>query len=82
MLCMHFQCVAHILRELTYIHEVMDQEWAKDMKDLLLEAKDLRDQGKRSIPQSTQSDRRSNTRSDSGKINGYCVSWSSNKPRT
>lgn len=43
MLCMHFQCVAHILRELTYIHEVMDQEWAKDMKDLLLEAKDLRD---------------------------------------
>lgn len=41
--CQHFQCNAHIIRELTYIHEDMGQDWAKDMKDLILEAKSLRD---------------------------------------
>ena len=41
--CKHFQCAAHILRELTYLHEEMDQEWAGKMKELLLEAKALRD---------------------------------------
>jgi transposase len=50
LLCMHFQCVAHILRELTYLHEEMDQDWAKDMKDLLLEAKDLRDRENQRLP--------------------------------
>lgn len=41
--CQHFQCNAHIIRELTYIHEDMGQAWAKDMKDLILEAKSLRE---------------------------------------
>ena len=50
MLCVHFQCVAHILRELTYLYEEMDQEWAKDIKDLLLEAKDLRDRDNARLP--------------------------------
>lgn len=50
LLCMHFQCVAHILRELTYLHEEMSQDWAKDMKDLLLEAKDLRDRENQRLP--------------------------------
>lgn len=50
LLCMHFQCVAHILRELTYLHEQMDQDWARDMYDLLLEAKDLRERENRRSP--------------------------------
>jgi len=41
--CEHYQCGAHITRELTYIEEVMKQAWAGDMKDLILEAKTLRD---------------------------------------
>lgn len=41
--CSHHQCNAHIIRELTYIHEDMKQDWAGDMKDLILEAKSLRD---------------------------------------
>jgi transposase len=48
--CQHFQCDAHILRELTYLHEEMDQGWAVDMKDLLLEAKQLRDREERRRP--------------------------------
>jgi len=43
LLCRHFLCGAHLLRELTYLHEEMDQPWAKDMIELLLEAKRLRD---------------------------------------
>lgn len=43
LLCRHFLCCAHLLRELTYLHEEMDQPWAKDMIELLLEAKKLRD---------------------------------------
>ena len=42
-LCRHFLCNAHLLRDLTYLHEEMDQAWAKDMIELLLEAKKLRD---------------------------------------
>lgn len=41
--CEHFLCNAHLLRDLTYLHEEMDQAWAKDMIELLLEAKKLRD---------------------------------------
>lgn len=41
--CQHFLCNAHLLRDLTYLHEEMDQAWAKDMIELLLEAKELRD---------------------------------------
>ena len=35
----HGLCGAHHLRELTYIHEQEKEEWAKDMKELLLFAK-------------------------------------------
>lgn len=48
--CNHFQCNAHILRELTYLHEEMDQQWAKDMKGVLVEAKILRDRENRRDP--------------------------------
>ena len=41
--CSHFLCNAHLIRELTYLHEQMDQPWAADMIGLLLEAKELRD---------------------------------------
>jgi len=33
--CSHGLCNAHLLRELTFVHEQMGQTWAKDMKDLL-----------------------------------------------
>jgi transposase len=42
----HFLCNAHLLRELTYLDEEMDQPWAKKMIALLIEAKDLSDRQK------------------------------------
>ena len=47
--CRHFLCNAHLLRELTYLHEQMDQPWAADMIELLREAKKLRDR-QRALP--------------------------------
>lgn len=44
--CDHYSCNAHIQRELVYLHEEMDQAWAKDMIALLLEAKGLADREK------------------------------------
>ncbi len=35
--CLHALCNAHILRELTFIHEVCGQAWAKKLIDLLVD---------------------------------------------
>ena len=34
--CLHGLCNAHLLRELTFLHEVQRQKWAKRMLDLLM----------------------------------------------
>jgi transposase len=39
--CKHGICNAHLLRELVYVEEEMKQDWAAEMKKLLLEAKRL-----------------------------------------
>lgn len=39
--CLHGLCNAHLQRELTYLHEQLDQQWAGKLISLLLEAKDL-----------------------------------------
>jgi transposase len=36
--CTHGLCNAHHLRELTFIHEVVGQDWARAMKELLIQA--------------------------------------------
>ena len=48
--CAHFLCAAHLLRELVYLHEEMDQPWAADMIALLREAKKLRDRDRNRPP--------------------------------
>ena len=37
--CKHAMCGVHLLRELTFVYEVLGQQWAKLMKDLLLDIK-------------------------------------------
>jgi transposase len=39
--CLHGACNAHILRELAYAYEQLDQAWAQALIDLLLKAKKL-----------------------------------------
>jgi transposase len=48
--CTHVLCNAHLLRELTYLHEELDQPWAGEMIELLLEAKQLRERENRREP--------------------------------
>jgi len=42
LLCRHFLCGAHLLRELVYLHEEMEQPWPGDMIESLIDAKKLR----------------------------------------
>lgn len=44
--CMHALCLAHILRELIFIHEECDQAWAKTLADLLLNMNRKREEQK------------------------------------
>lgn len=40
----HASCNVHLLRELKYVTEEMNQNWSKDMTSLLMEAKKLKEQ--------------------------------------
>jgi len=58
---LHFLCIAHIQRELIFVHEELDQSWAADMIKLLLEAKKISEQaeveeksGRTKIPEKTR----------------------------
>jgi len=44
--CLHALCLAHILRELIFIHEECDQAWAKSLVDLLLDMNKKREEQK------------------------------------
>lgn len=41
--CHHALCNAHHIRELTFVEEELGQDWAKDLKELLLEIKQATD---------------------------------------
>ncbi len=45
--CLHGLCNAHHLRELTFVHEQHQQDWAEHMIDCLLEVKDAVDRAQR-----------------------------------
>lgn len=53
-LCAHSLCAAHVVRELTYLAEHEQQEWAAEMKDLLLSmhdaAQEWREHGAHRLP--------------------------------
>jgi transposase-like protein len=58
---LHYLCLAHIQRELIFLHENLDQAWAQDMIKLLLEAKTLSEKaevdeqsGRTKIPKKTK----------------------------
>lgn len=44
--CLHALCLAHILRELIFIHEECEQVWAKKLADLLLDMNQKREEQK------------------------------------
>ncbi|MBU4261749.1 MAG: IS66 family transposase [Proteobacteria bacterium] len=44
--CLHALCVAHLLRELIFIHEECDQAWARTLADLLLDMNRKREEQK------------------------------------
>ena len=41
--CTHGLCNAHLIRELTFIHERLGEDWAKELIDLLIEIKMAKD---------------------------------------
>ena len=49
--CLHGLCNAHHLRELIFVHEQHQQDWADHMGDCLLDIKDAVDQAKESVNQ-------------------------------
>jgi transposase len=42
--CEHALCGAHLLREFTFLFEQEEQEWAKDLHDLLIQMKNMTDE--------------------------------------
>jgi len=56
--CDHGLCNAHHLRELTFVHEQMGQDWGKDLKDLLVKIKEAVEQaserGATTLPRARQ----------------------------
>jgi len=44
--CVHSLCNAHHLRELTFLHEEMNREWAASMKEFLVKVKEQVDKAK------------------------------------